>query len=123
MLTRWYDFELASGLTLMFDHWHDVKSATELTRVLTRWLLARQQVGAAWTALLTRRLLCLLSLIAGLTKSRRRGGWQCSPGRTVMLPLLARWVNKESAARRMAVFARWVVEESVARRIMPQWFV
>jgi hypothetical protein len=45
------------------------------------------------------------------------------PGRTVMLPLLARWVNKESAARRMAVFAHWVDEESVARRIMPQWYV
>ena len=74
VLARWYDFELASGLMPVLDHWRDVKSATELTRVLTRWSLARQQVGAAWTALLTRRLLCLLSLIAGLTKSRRRDG-------------------------------------------------
>jgi hypothetical protein len=94
VLTRWYDFELASGLTLMFDHSHDVKSATEPTRVLTRWSLARQQVGAAWTALLTCRLLCLLSLIAGLTKSRRRGGWQCSPaGVTLTWRCGSRWCS------------------------------
>ncbi len=63
---------------------------------------------------------------AGLTAMLRVTRWcdnKSGPGRTVMLPLLARWVNKESAARRMAVFARWVVEESVARGIMPQWFV
>ncbi len=38
-----------------------------------------------------------------------------------MLALLAHWVNKELAARRMAVFARWVDEESAARRITAQW--
>jgi hypothetical protein len=41
-------------------------------------------------------------------------------GRTAVLALLAHWVNKESAARRMAVFARWVDEESAARRITAQ---
>jgi len=150
----------------VLDHWRDLKSATELTRVLTRWSLARQQVGDgvdgiaySWLALLAllarwldkesaagrmavvlarwRDFELVLGLtavlahrrdsesVAGLTAMLLVARWRdnkSGPGRTAMLTLLACWGNKESAARRTAVFARWVDEESVARRKMPQWF-
>jgi hypothetical protein len=42
--------------------------------------------------------------------ARRR--WQLA-----VIALLARWLNEESAVRRMVVLARWVDEESAARRM------
>jgi hypothetical protein len=65
--------------------------ATSLTAVLTRWSLARQQVGGG---------------VDGIAYSS-----------LALLTLLARWLDEESAAGRMAVLARWVDEESAARRM------
>jgi hypothetical protein len=62
-------------------HWHDVKSATKLTTVLTRWSLARQQVSGGVDGI-AYSLLALLALLAG-------------------------WLDEELAAGRMAVLARW----------------
>ena len=38
-------------------------------------------------------------------------------GQMAVIALLTRWLNKESAVRRMAVLACWVNKESVARRM------
>ena len=62
-------------------HWRDVKLATELTTVLTRWLLAQQQVGGG------------VDNIAYLLLAQ--------------LALLTHWLDQELAAGRMAVLAHW----------------
>ncbi len=142
VLARPYNFELSAGLTPVLAPWRDVKLATELTMVLIRWSLARQQVGGGVDGI-AYSLLALLALLArwldkesaagrkavlacwrdfelalGLTvvlahrrDSKSAAGltamllvprWRdnkSGPGRTAVLPLRARWVNKESAAR------------------------
>jgi hypothetical protein len=105
LLARWLDKESAAGWMAVLARWHDFELALGLTAVLAHWRDSESAAGL--TAML---------LVARWRDNKSGPGW------TAMLPLLARWVNKESAARRMAVFARWVDVELVARRIMPQWF-
>jgi len=105
LLARWLDKESAAGRMAVLTRWRDFELALGLTAVLAH---RRDSESAAGL---------MAMLLVTCWRDNKPG-----PGRTAVLPLLACWVNKESAARRMAVFARWVDEESVARRIMPQWF-
>ena len=84
MLARWVDNESAAGLTVVLGCWRDFESASGLTAVLAH----RRDV----------------ELAAELTTGLLAACWcndESAAGRTAVLALLARWLDKESAARRM----------------------
>ena len=84
VLARWVDNESGAGLTLVLGYWRDFESASELTAVLAN----RRDV----------------KLAAELTTGLLAACWcddEPAVGRMAVLALLARWLDKESAARQM----------------------
>ena len=79
VLAPWVDNESAAGLTVVLGCWCDFESASGLTAVLAnrRAELTTGLLAACWC------------------------NDESAAGRTAVLALLDRWLDKESAARRM----------------------
>ncbi len=96
MLACWVVDESAAGLTVVLACWRNFESASGMTAVLAN----RRGVESA----------------AELTTGLLAACWwdnKSAVGRTAVLALLARWLDKESAARRMVGL---LAESTTSRR-------